>query len=185
MKKETLPHFRLTLRQVRLTDAKALADMLCPEISCWLAEWPDRIDPVAAAGKIAAELEAADTGGSLPLVVEIACSCNAPVVAGWFRLRLASHDPALALMTCWIGRAYQGRGIARSAVLAAMPLASDYLGARRVGAYVMRSNAPSIRVLAESGLRYDGERTVEVPARGRTEIVFAYERELEAFRKAA
>lgn len=166
----------VTLRRATLDDAAALAALLCPEISCWLAEWPDRMDEGVARQRIAAELAAAKDGSSLPCVVEMADEGHDPVVAGWFRLRLAADDPDLAVMTCWLGREFQGRGAAKGGVMAALRLAMPELGARRIGAFVMKSNRKSIRVLEECGLYYAGERTVTMPARNRIEVALCYER---------
>jgi ribosomal-protein-alanine N-acetyltransferase len=166
----------VTLRRATLEDGAALAALLCPEISSWVADWPDTMDEAVARQRIASELADAEDGSSLPMVIEIEQGRRAPVVAGWFRLRLASYDIDLAVMSCWIGRQFQGRGVAKDAVAAALALAMPELGALRVGAYAMRSNARSIRVLEECGLRYVGERLVPLPARGRTELLLCYER---------
>jgi RimJ/RimL family protein N-acetyltransferase len=166
----------VTLRRATLDDAPALAGLLCPEISCWVADWPDSMDEAVARERVARELADAEDGSSLPLIVELAGEGRASVVAGWFRLRLAPYDRDLAVMSCWIGRDFQGRGAAKGAVAAALRLAKPELGARRVGAYAMRSNARSIRVLEESGLRCVGERAVPLPARGRIEVLLCFER---------
>lgn len=166
----------ITLRRATLADAAALAALLCPEISSWVADWPDTMDEALARQRIASELADAEDGSSLPMVIEIDNGGRAPVVAGWFRLRLASYDLDLAVMSCWIGRQFQGRGVAKDAVAAALALAMPELGALRVGAYAMRSNARSIRVLEECGLLHVGERLVPLPARGRTELLLCYER---------
>lgn len=166
----------VTLRRATLADAPALAKLLCPEISCWLAEWPDRMDEGVARERIAAELAAARDGSSLPCVVELNDPGQESVIAGWFRLRRAPDDSDLAIMTCWLGRDFQGRGAAKGAVAAAARLAMPELGAGRIGAYAMRSNRKSIRVLEECGLHYAGERTVSMPARGRIEVALFYER---------
>jgi RimJ/RimL family protein N-acetyltransferase len=166
----------VALRRATLDDAPALAALLCPEISCWLADWPDSMDEALAREQIARELKAAEDGTSLPMVIELAAPGQAPVVAGWFRLRLAPHDQDLAVMTCWLGRDFQGLGAAKGAVAEALKIVTPELGASRVGAYSMRTNKRSIRVLEECGLRFAGERTVPVPARGRVEVVFSFER---------
>lgn len=165
----------ITLRRARLDDARALADLLCPEIGCWLAEWPQSMDEAFARQRIARELAEGADGSSLPMVIEVTDEGRDPVVAGWFRLRLAPHDRDLALMTCWIGKAFQGRGAAKGAVAEALCLAIPELGASRVGAYAMQGNKRSIRVLEECGLRFVGERAVPVPAKGSIEVVFLFE----------
>ena len=165
----------ITLRRARLDDARALADLLCPEIGCWLAEWPQSMDEGFARQRIGRELAEGADGSSLPMVIEVTDEGCDPVVAGWFRLRLAPDDRDLALMTCWIGKAFQGRGAAKGAVAEALRLAWPELGASRVGAYAMQGNKRSIRVLEECGLGFVGERAVPVPAKGRIEVVFLFE----------
>jgi len=166
----------VTLRRARLDDGRALADLLCPEIGCWLAEWPQSMDEAFARQRIGRELAEGADGSSLPMVIEMADEGRDAVVAGWFRLRLAPQDRDLALMTCWIGKEFQGRGAAKGAVAEALRLAMPELGASRVGAYAMQGNKRSIRVLEESGLGFVGERAVPVPAKGRIEVVFLFER---------
>jgi RimJ/RimL family protein N-acetyltransferase len=166
----------VTLRRARLEDARALADLLCPEIGCWLAEWPQSMDEAFARQRIDCELAEGADGSSLPMVIEVTDEGRDAVVAGWFRLRLAPQDRDLALMTCWLGKEFQGRGTAKSAVAEALRLAMPELGASRVGAYAMQGNKRSIRVLEECGLGFMGERAVFVPAKGRIEVVFLFER---------
>ena len=171
----------VTLRRARLDDGRALADLLCPEIGCWLAEWPQSMDEAFARQRIGRELAEAADGSSLPMVIEMADEGRDPVVAGWFRLRLAPQDRDLALMTCWIGKEFQGRGAAKGAVAEALRIAMPELGASRVGAYAMQGNKRSIRVLEECGLGFVGERAVPVPAKGRIEVVFLFERMAEVY----
>jgi ribosomal-protein-alanine N-acetyltransferase len=170
----------VTLRRARLDDARALADLLCPEISCWLAEWPESMDEAFARQRISRELAEAADGSSLPLVIELWEEGRDPVVAGWCRLRLAPQGRDLALMTCWIGTAFQGRGVAKGAVTEALRLAGPELGVSRAGAYAMRGNKRSIRVLEECGLDFIGERAVPLPARGRVETLLVFERRVAA-----
>jgi RimJ/RimL family protein N-acetyltransferase len=166
----------VTLRRARLDDAGPLAELLCPEIGCWLAEWPQSMDEAFARQRIARELAEAADGSSLPMVIEVTDEGRDPVVAGWFRMRLAPQDRDLALMTCWIGKEFQGRGAAKGAVAEALRLAMPELGASRIGAYAMQGNKRSIRVLEECGLTFVGERAVPVPSKGRIEVVFLFER---------
>lgn len=166
----------VALRRATLDDAPALARLLCPEIAGWLAEWPEEMDETVARECIARELAAAKDGSSLPCVVELVDPGQDPVVAGWFRLRLAAHDRDLAIMTCWLGKEFQGRGAAKGAVMEALRLAMPELGASRVGALAMANNKKSIRVLEECGLEYVGEKTVTMPARNRIVVALCYER---------
>lgn len=169
----------VTLRRARLDDAARLAELLCPEIGCWLAEWPQSMDEAFARQRIGRELAEAADGSSLPMVIEVTDENGDPVVAGWFRLRLAPNDRDLALMTCWIGTEFQGRGAAKGAVAEALRIAMPELGASRVGAYAMQGNKRSQRVLEDCGLSFVGERAVPVPSKGRIEIVFLFECEAE------
>jgi hypothetical protein len=60
---------RFALRYVEAADAARLSDLMTPDISAWLANWPVPFTPAMAAERIEAVLQAAGCGDAAPFVI--------------------------------------------------------------------------------------------------------------------
>ncbi len=164
---------RLRLRCVEERDAAALADLMSEAVSRRLASWPVPYTPVMALDRIAGVRMAADERRSLPLVVERRAD---GAVLGWISISRAPGDPRTALITYWLGEAFQGHGYMREAAPAAMRAAFALMDVDRLRAAVQADNGPSLAVVRLLGMKPMGKGRIWCPARGREESCLWFER---------
>lgn len=164
---------RLRLRCVEERDAAALAGLMSEAVSRRLASWPVPYTPHMALDRIAGVRMAADERRSLPLVVERRAD---GVVLGWISISRAPGDPRTALITYWLGEAFQGHGYMREAAPAAMRAAFALMDVDRLRAAVQADNGPSLAVVRLLGMKPMGKGRIWCPARGREESCLWFER---------
>jgi len=164
---------RLLLRCAEAKDAAALAAMMSPGVSRRLASWPVPYTPPMALDRIAGVRMAAAERRSLPLVIE---RRHDGQVVGWISISRAPGDETTALITYWLGEAFQGQGLMREAAPAALAEAFRLMNVARVRAAVQADNAPSLAVAALLGMAPLGEGRIWCPARGREEPCLWFER---------
>lgn len=163
---------RLRLRCAEPQDAEALATMMSEAISRRLASWPVPYTPMMAMDRIAGVRMAAAERRSLPLVVE---RREDGAVLGWISISRAPGDSQTALITYWLGEAFQGRGYMREAAPAAVAEAFALMDVVRLRAAVQADNVPSLAVARLLGMRPMGEGRIWCPARGRDEPCLWFE----------
>lgn len=163
---------RLLLRCAEPRDADALAMMMSESVSRRLASWPVPYTPLMARDRIAGVRMAAESRRSLPLVIE---RRSDGAVLGWISISRAPGDERTALLTYWLGEAFQGQGIMREAAPLALVEAFRSMDIALVRAAVQPDNAPSIAVVRLLGLRDLGEGRIWCPARGQEETCLWFE----------
>ena len=172
---QTLPPIdtsRLRLRCAEERDAAALASLISEAVSRRLASWPVPYTPVMALDRISGVRMAAAERRSLPLVIERRAD---GAVMGWISISRAPGDPETALITYWLGEAFQRQGYMREAAPAAMQEAFALMDVVRLRAAVQADNAPSLAVVRLLGLTPIGEGRIWCPARGRDESCLWFE----------
>lgn len=165
---------RLRLRCVEPRDADALAAMMSETVSRRLASWPVPYTPLMALDRIAGVRMAASARRSLPLVIE---RRSDGAVMGWISVSLAPGDETTALITYWIGEAYQGHGYMREAAPAALAEAFAVMDVARVRAAVQADNGASLSIVELLGMASLGEGRIWCPARGQEESCLWFELE--------
>ena len=163
---------RLRLRCVEERDAAALAGLMSEAVSRRLASWPVPYTPLMALDRIAGVRMAAAELRSLPLVIERKAD---GAVLGWISISRAPGDNATALITYWLGEAYQGHGYMREAVPAAVREAFVRMDVVRLRAAVQEDNEASLAVVRLLGMAPLGEGRIWCPARGREEACLWFE----------
>ena len=163
---------RLCLRCAEERDADSLAGLMSEAVSRRLASWPVPYTPVMALDRIGGVRMAAAERRSLPLVIERRAD---GVVMGWISISRAPGDPETALITYWLGEAFQGQGYMREAAPAAMHEAFALMDVVRLRAAVQADNAPSRAVARLLGMAPMGEGRIWCPARGRDESCLWFE----------
>ena len=172
---------RLRLRCAEPGDAEALSAMMNDAISRRLASWPVPYTPVMAADRIAGVRMAAAEQRSLPFVVERRAD---GAVLGWISISRAPGDNETALITYWLGEAYQGHGYMREAVPAAVREAFVRMDVVRLRAAVQDDNEASLAVVRLLGMAPMGEGRIWCPSRGREETCLWFELPRERAREA-
>jgi len=163
---------RLLLRCAEPRDAAALAGLMSESVSRRLASWPVPYTPPMALDRIAGVRMAAAERRSLPLVIERRAD---GAVAGWISVSRAPGDRSTALLTYWLGEAFQGQGLMREAAPAALSEAFRQMDVARVRAAVQPDNAPSLAVVRLLGMAPLGEGRIWCPARGQEEACLWFE----------
>ncbi|MXN65938.1 GNAT family N-acetyltransferase [Stappia sp. GBMRC 2046] len=158
---------RLHLRIVRLEDAKALAKLLTPEISRWVASWPYPLTAEGAERLISSRLDAAANARIWPMVITARADGG---IIGWLRLEQSENDAGVLELGYWIAENAQGKGYAFEAAAASVDAAFSRLDANAVEAGAQPENAVSHHLLKKLGMREVGERLVYTPSRNREEV---------------
>lgn len=158
---------RLRLRAPGNADAADLARLMAPRISARLASWPPFMVPGTARMRVEQATEARAAGAALPLVIT---RRSDGTVMGWVAASRADADPSRALVTYWLGEAFQGQGYMREAARPALAEAFRVLGVNEVRAAVQPDNQASRAVLAGMGMRFLTHGRIWCSARAREEV---------------
>jgi [ribosomal protein S5]-alanine N-acetyltransferase len=162
---------RFRLRLPDRTDASALAALMTPNVSRWVASWPSPCTTSFVEQRVEEALRAQAAGTALTFVIETA----AGAVAGWVGFRRDAAHPRRASVGYWLGEAHQGQGLMSEILPAALQHAFAALDLDIVEAGLQPSNLGSQAVLKKCGMRYVGDRTVHAPARQRDELCAYFE----------
>ena len=154
----TLAHRVVTVRGVRMRDAKAMEQALAdnrPWLSPWEATTPlIRPNGFDAKSSIRSLLQAAKQGTALPLVL-----IHDHELVGQLNVSQITYGSlSSATLGYWVVESVAGRGITPVAVA----LATDYLffekGLHRMEVCIKPDNISSLRVVEKLGFRYEGFR---------------------------
>lgn len=164
---------RLRLRCPAEADAPVVSALVSGATSLRLASWPHPFTPAMARERIAGLRDAAFAGRSVPLVMERRTD---GALVGWFASSLAAENDEIALLTYWLGEAFQGEGLMREAAPAALALAVALLPVTRIRAAVQADNPASLAVIGILGLRPLGPGRIWCPARNQEEDCLWFDR---------
>jgi len=154
----TLRHRLVTLRGIRMRDARAMEHTLGSNRS-WLSQW-EATTPVIRLGNddarasIRGLLAAEKTGSALPLVL-----IHEGALVGQLNVSQITYGSlSSASLGYWVVESVAGRGITPVAVA----MATDYLffekGLHRMEVCIRPENTASLRVVEKLGFRYEGFR---------------------------
>ena len=161
---------RLRLRPPDLGDAPALAALMTPSISRWLARWPFPFTVEMAQARIADAMDGMVQGRTLFCIIE-----RQGVLAGCIGgARLPNTDRAS--FGFWLGEPHHGRALMQEAAPAFVETLRTSLVLTSVEAACQPDNHASAKVLKACGLHRIGNRIEHVPARNREENVDIWER---------
>ena len=154
---------RLLLRPCRMEDADALATLLTPEISRWVAAWPTPLLKQDTQVILRSTIEAMQQGEVFAAVV--ICKDSGGII-GWCKLDIADDGAELGY---WIGTAFHRKGFAMELSQGAIGIAFEQLGVASVRAGAQVGNRASLALLEKLGMTRDGVEAVWAPARQRFE----------------
>ncbi|NRG19619.1 GNAT family N-acetyltransferase [Rhizobiales bacterium] len=157
---------RLHLRLARLEDAEALAGLITPGISRWVAAWPYPTTVEIARSLISSRLDSAADVRIWPMVITARAEGG---IIGWLGLEQSESDAGVLELGYWIAENAQGKGYAFEAASASVDTAFSRLGANAVEAGAQPENAVSHHLLKKLGMKEAGERLVYAPSRNRHE----------------
>lgn len=171
----TLTHPLVTLRGVRLRDARALEKLLSDH-RAWLEPWEAThpimpANPLDQRGAIRSLLSHARKGIGLPMVLEV----EGELVGQLNVSQITYGSLSSACLGYWIIETYAGRGITPVAVA----LVTDYLffekGLHRMEICIRPENVASLRIVEKLGFRFEGfrRRYIHIDRKWRDHLCFA------------
>lgn len=163
---------RLRLRSPEPHDASAVAPLMTPGVSRWLATWPSGMTESEAAARIGASLDATATGDALHYVVT---RREDEAIVGWIRIERSEPDGARGELGFWLAEAFHGKGYMTEAAAAACATAFKLLGLTAIEAGAQPLNTASHRVLQKLGMQPIGERAVYAALRNAFETCLYFE----------
>lgn len=161
---------RLSLRPPILGDASALAALMTPGISRWVARWPIPFTVEMAQSRIADALEGMAQGRTLFCIIERQ-GALAGCIGG---ARLPNTDRAS--FGFWLGEPHHGQALMQEAAPAFVEALRARLALTSIEAACQPENHGSAKVLKACGLHRIGNRIEHAPARNREENVDVWER---------
>jgi len=161
---------RTCIRCPRRDDAAAVAKIMTPDISRWLASWSPMTKQEAATRIFKAREEI--TGDqALHFLIERRAD-NA--VMGWICVSRSATLSKVGILSYWLNEAYHRYGYAAEATLMAVTVAFDRLNLDSMEGGAQTENVASIAVMRGLGMESCGERIVWASARYRKELCIFY-----------
>jgi ribosomal-protein-alanine N-acetyltransferase len=157
---------RLRLRSPEPEDAAALAALMTPGVSAWLASWPAPLTAADAAARISDAIGSIESGDGLHYVVT---RRDDGAIIGWSRVERVLHDGRRADLGFWLSESFHGQGYMTEAARATCAAAFKLLDVDVIEAGAQRANTPSLRVLEKLGMQRVEDRDIFAPARVRHE----------------
>jgi ribosomal-protein-alanine N-acetyltransferase len=170
----TLRHDEVTLRPLRVRDARAL-EVALQENRGWLRRWeatvPRPVERWDTRAGIRALLAQARAGGGLPFVVEYEGRLVGQVNVS----NMTYGSLSSATLGYWIVQDVAGHGITPTAVALATDHCFGTLGMHRMEICIRPENGPSLRVVEKLGFRYEGlrRRYIHIDGDWRDHFAFA------------
>ncbi len=157
---------RLVVRGCCIKDAAALTGLMTPQISRWVAAWPDPLSLEDAKQIITANIDAREAGTAVPCVIVERAS---GAVVGWLKIEFSDAAQTLAELGYWIGEDFQRKGYAFEVATGALAFAFSNPRVEVVRAGAQLTNEASQRLLAKLGMTVEGKWDVWASARQRFE----------------
>jgi ribosomal-protein-alanine N-acetyltransferase len=168
----------ITVRQVRLRDAKAMERELLSNRT-WLRPW-EATSPYAPRSfdmraSIRSLLSSARSGGGLPLVMEY----NGELAGQLNVSGITYGSLSSATLGYWVSERFAGKSVTPTSVALATDHCFSQLGLHRMEICIRPENGPSLRVVEKLGFRYEGlrRRYIHINGDWRDHFCFALVRE--------
>lgn len=164
---------RLEMRLVTTSDSAALATLMTPGISKWVAIWPYPLSQVETENIIVKALHGHSERRTLPLVI---VNRDSNSVIGWIKVDFEERDgKRIGEIGYWLSEKVQGLGYGYEAAKGLITACFNCLGASSLRAGAQTENTISHNLLLKLGMRRIGEETVFAPARNRDELCTYFE----------
>src|SRR5215213_8810253 len=148
----------INLREITADDAKTIVNLMDYEIAKYLYEvpYPYRIDD--ALNFIKSSYDNFKSHKVITFVIEYKNMLESkPLLVGTIGIKDIDYVNKKANIGYWIGKQYQGKGIATECIKIVVNYAFDILKLKEISAYVFPDNNPSLRVLEKNRFVKIGE----------------------------
>lgn len=167
---------------ISLKDARAIADIMTPDISRWLASWPANPTVEAVTERISRAQTAIQQKRELHFRIE---ERERNLTVGYVSVAQSATDCKVGHLSYWLGSAFQGRRYMTEAVRHAMAAGFQYLDLETIEAGAQPENLTSFAVMRRVGMNLIGERLVWADSRQRNERCLFYSVDRSAFQRSA
>jgi [ribosomal protein S5]-alanine N-acetyltransferase len=168
----------IRLWRISLKDARAIAAIMTPDLSRWLASWPANPTVEAVTEHISRAQNAMQKRRELHFRIE---ARERNLTVGYVSVAQSATDCRVGHLSYWLGTAFQGRGYMTEAVRHAMAAGFQYLAVERIEAGAQPENLSSFAVMRRVRMSPIGERLVWVDTRHRHERCLFYSVDRSAF----
>jgi [ribosomal protein S5]-alanine N-acetyltransferase len=162
---------RLRLRFADERDAAAVARLMTPAVTGWLASWPFPVTEAFARERLAQMRDAMQKGHAVCFAIE---RLEDQAFMGSVMIFRSRDDATHGGLGYWLGEAYQRQGFMTEAATAAMAAAFDRLALSVIEAGAQPENAGSLAIMRRLGMRSVGSRMTWASGRGRNELCEYY-----------
>jgi ribosomal-protein-alanine N-acetyltransferase len=169
---------RIRLCCVRLKDAHAIAGIMTPDVTRWLASWPANPTVEAVTERITRAQNAIQEKRELHFRIE---EREGNAIVGYVSVAKSVKDSSEGHLSYWLSSAFQGKGYMTEAVRLAIAAGLQYLDLERIEAGAQLENLSSFAVMKRVGMSPIGERLVWVDSRKRNERCLFYSVDRSAF----
>jgi len=158
---------RIRLCYISLKDASAIAKIMTPDVSRWLASWPPDPTVEMVEGRITRAQHAMRLKHELHFRIE---ERDRNLTVGYVSVSQSETDRKVGHLSYWLGSAFHGKGYMTEAVQHAMAAAFRYLNLESIDAGAQPENLSSFAVMRRVGMTPIGERMEWAENRQRMEL---------------
>lgn len=162
---------RLLVRKCSIDDAEQLAKLLDQQIGDRLGRWPYPQTEAQVRRRIRKHLSDCFKGKCSPFVIE---DRSFHQVIGWFNVTWRQEPVFCAYFTHWLGRQYQGNGVATEVGIYAISQCFQSSFISCVKAATLPENQQVLGLLRAWGFRADANENLYLEGRGRAETCLTW-----------
>jgi RimJ/RimL family protein N-acetyltransferase len=164
---------------ISMKDACAIAEIMTPDVSRWLASWPANPTVEVVTERLSRAQNAMHEKRELHFRIE---ERSRNLTVGYVSVAKCATDSTVGHLSYWLGSAFQGKGYMTEAVRHAIAAGFQYLDLQRIEAGAQLENASSFAVMKRVGMTLMGERLVWADNRQQYEKCLFYNIDRHALR---
>jgi [ribosomal protein S5]-alanine N-acetyltransferase len=168
----------IRLWRISLKDATAIAAIMTPDVSRWLASWPANPSIETVGERIVRARKAMRENRELHFRIE---ERERNRTVGYVSVAQSAAASGVGHLSYWLGSAFRGKGYMTEAVRLAMAAGFQYLDVERIEAGAQAENLSSFAVMTRVGMIPIGERLVWADIRQQNELCLFYAIDRSAF----
>jgi RimJ/RimL family protein N-acetyltransferase len=161
----------IRLWPISVKDAHAIAAIMTPDVSRWLASWPANPTIEAVTERLIRAENGMQQKRELHFRIE---ERERNQTVGYVSVAQSAADCRVGHLSYWLGSAFQGRGYMTEAVRHTMTAGFLYLNLERIEAGAQQENLSSFAVMRRVGMSPIGERLVWADIRQQNERCIFY-----------
>ena len=154
---EPIEAVKIRLCCIAMKDARAIAEIMTPDVSRWLASWPANLTVEAVTERLSRAQNAMRQKRELHFRIE---ERERSLTVGYVSVAQSGTDSTVGHLSYWLGSAFHGKGYMTEAVRHAIAAGFQYLDLESIEAGAQLENISSFAVMKRVGMILIGERLV-------------------------